>query len=123
MPGTRGLLDLDDSCLVHLLTFLTPLPDLFSFGASCRVRGGSHLQHLATSCCDRPLAHALHSPFTRPQVSKAPSPACSQRLRDLALDKRSWLVVTHAASPAKGPAAPTPARPAAHGRAGWPEVA
>lgn len=38
MAASRQLGDLDDACILHIFSFLTPLPDLFNIAGCCRVR-------------------------------------------------------------------------------------
>lgn len=37
-PENKRILDLDDACLLHIFSFLNPLPDLFNAARACTVR-------------------------------------------------------------------------------------
>ena len=37
LADSKTILDLDDACLIHVFSFLNPLPDLFSAARACTV--------------------------------------------------------------------------------------
>lgn len=104
------LCDLDDHLLLQCFAHLTPLPDLFNVAAACRVSAAGsctgaavHLGGRAAHAAGCGVAvkewrtHLLNCNPPFPPHSVLPS---SQRFRDLALDRRTWLYVTHSAPPA-----------------------
>jgi len=88
-PVRDSLQSLDDACLLHIFSFLQPLPDLFNVARSGKVipwvqrRRTAHsldnYSYLITMCVSVFNLHFF---------------AIVQRFRDLALARRSWLVVT-----------------------------
>ena len=93
------LWELDDACLLNVLKFLTPLPDLFIVGRTCWV-GQQRDVNWALPCpASFPVAHCP-VPCPRPCpalpciADKRPCCCICQRFRHLICDKRMWLVVS-----------------------------
>ena len=97
------LSDLDDRCLLTVLCFLNPLPDLFRVAAvskvpCCRSWLGPMYPWHATSLCVPPAMLCCVPPCRL----RYRSVLSAQRLCALVSDERMWLRVSHDARPRLG---------------------